>query len=55
MVTITMELNGYRKTFRVFQDCSYQMLNGNKWSETLHDFADAYIKLREAGFKEVCS
>ena len=51
--TITMSLNNCKKTFRVFPDCSYQILNGTVWGELLEDFADAYIKLREAGFHEV--
>lgn len=52
-MVITMELNGCKKTFRVFPDCTYQILNRNKWSEKLPDFAEVYIRLRDAGFKEI--
>ena len=43
------------KTIRVSinTDASYRIWNGNRWSVTYTDFAEKYIALRDAGFKEV--
>lgn len=49
---IKMAKNGKVATFHVFQDCTYRVLNGTKWSDISEDFGDAYIKLREAGWEE---
>ena len=39
--------------FSLNRDASYRIWKGTGWSITYPDFADAYIKLREAGFIEV--
>lgn len=39
--------------FSINTDASYRIWNGNRWSVTYPDFAEKYISLRDAGFKEV--
>ena len=49
MKTITMVKNSTEITFNVMTDCSFTIAGS---SEVISDFADYYIKLRDAGFVE---
>lgn len=52
---ITMSKGKSTIRFAINTDASYRIWNGNKWSVTYPDFAEKYIALRDAGFKEICS
>lgn len=51
-IPLTMHKGDYSRTFWLFNDGTYRILNPTGWSPVYEDFADAYIRMREAGFKE---
>lgn len=50
---ITMKKATTTIKFSINSDASYRIWDNNKWSTTYPDFAEKYIRLREAGFTEV--
>ena len=50
---ITMRKGNKEIKFSLNRDASYRIWLGNRWSVTYPDFAEKYIKLREAGFIEI--
>ena len=54
-ISIKMRKKNKTISFWLFNDGTYRILSGNGWSKNYEDFADKYIKLRDAGFVEVIS
>lgn len=49
---VTMKKGLKTRVFYVFSDCTYRAWVEKSWSAVADDFAETYIKLRDAGWEE---